>query len=68
MPAFRCHSCQARLKAPLKMLGELRPCPRCRKPVRVRITLPEDAGPALVRDKKNEETAVIPSLARANSD
>lgn len=59
---FRCHACKARIKAPTKLIGQVRPCPRCKQAVRVRIEPPEDAAPVMVQERVEEETAVIPAL------
>jgi hypothetical protein len=58
---FRCHACKARIKAPPKLMGQVRPCPRCKQALRVRVEPPEDAGPILLTDRK-EDTAVVPAL------
>ena len=58
-----CHSCKARIKAPFKLLGQVRPCPRCKQAVRVRIHPPEDAGPVILRDQRDVDTGVLPALA-----
>ena len=47
----------------MKLLGQVRPCPRCKQMVRVRFQPPEDAGPVLLQDRRDIDTAVIPSLA-----
>jgi len=45
---FRCHDCNARIKAPEQLLGQFRACPGCGKNVLVRIPKPEDSDPLLV--------------------
>jgi len=60
---LRCHACRARIKAPIKLLGEIRSCPRCGQAVRIRIQPPEDCGPLIIRDRSEEDTNVIPGLA-----
>jgi hypothetical protein len=65
---FRCHACKARIKAPLRMLGQVRPCPRCKQTVRVRISPPDDAGPVMVGGKVEEDTAIVPALVDADAD
>lgn len=47
---FACQGCGARIKAPLKMLGETHSCPRCARSFVVRPQPPEDEGPRLVLD------------------
>jgi hypothetical protein len=61
--SLRCHSCNARIKAPCKLLGEVRSCPRCKQAIRIRFQPPEDAGPVFFRDQREVDTTVIPSLA-----
>jgi len=47
---IRCPSCQARIKAPLKLIGQWRACPGCRCRFVVQPQLPEEEGPVLVGD------------------
>jgi uncharacterized paraquat-inducible protein A len=61
---FRCPACNARIKTPIKLLGQVRPCPRCKQALRVRIQPPEDAPPALVSDSAEEQSTVISAQAR----
>jgi hypothetical protein len=63
--ALRCQSCNARIKAPFKLLGQVRPCPRCKQPLRIRVQPPEDAGPVILRDQRDVDTGVIPALAHS---
>jgi DNA-binding response OmpR family regulator len=44
----RCYSCGAALKAPLRLLGQTRPCPRCKSDIYLQPQPPEDEGPRLV--------------------
>lgn len=60
---LRCHACNARIKAPVKLLGQVRQCPRCKQAVRIRVQPPEDAGPLFYRERKDVDTTVIPALA-----
>lgn len=55
-PPLRCQcaSCGARIKAPARMLGLTRPCPRCGQPVVVQPQPGEDEGPKLVLDVLDE--------------
>jgi hypothetical protein len=49
--SLRCSGCQARLKAPVRLLGQTRPCPGCGRQLRVgpgRVC--QDAGPMLASD------------------
>jgi DNA-binding response OmpR family regulator len=46
----RCSGCGARIKAPLELLGQTKPCPRCQLPLVVRPEVPEDEGPILATD------------------
>lgn len=46
--SFRCASCGARIRAPLRMLGDTRDCPGCKKTILVHPEPPEDAAPMLV--------------------
>jgi hypothetical protein len=43
----RCPGCQARLKAPSRLLGQTRDCPQCRRRLAIRPLAPDDAGPRL---------------------
>jgi hypothetical protein len=47
---FRCPACQARIKAPLQLIGQTRDCPRCGRRLVVKIGPPEDAGPLFLTD------------------
>jgi hypothetical protein len=50
MPAtlsLRCPACNARLKAPTRLLGQWRSCPACAKRLLVRVQAPPDAAPVL---------------------
>jgi hypothetical protein len=47
---LRCPSCNARIKAPIQLLGQQRSCPGCQTPFLVRFHVPEDAGPMLTDD------------------
>ena len=51
----RCRGCGARIKAPVRMLGQTRQCPGCRAPLVVRPEAPEDEGPKLVMDDQESE-------------
>jgi len=46
-----CPNCNARIKAPIQLLGQWRPCPGCSKRFLVRIQPQQDAGPVLVADE-----------------
>jgi hypothetical protein len=48
--SFRCPGCQARIKAPARLLGQQRPCPCCGRRLAVRLQAPRDEGPTLVTD------------------
>jgi DNA-directed RNA polymerase subunit RPC12/RpoP len=48
--SFRCEGCQARIKAPAQLHGQMRSCPRCGHRFIVAPRPVEDAGPALVFD------------------
>lgn len=43
-----CGGCGSRIKAPVNMLGQMRPCPRCGRLLQVHPALPEDEGPKMV--------------------
>ena len=47
---LRCSHCQAKLRAPRHLLGQLCPCPRCGRNVMVQrpLAVPTDADVALV--------------------
>jgi hypothetical protein len=44
---FRCPCCRARIKSPVQLAGQTRPCPGCRQSFTV-PRIPEDALPVLV--------------------
>jgi uncharacterized paraquat-inducible protein A len=46
----RCPGCRARIKAPAQLIGQTRDCPRCRKPLVVQMSPPDDSGPVLLSD------------------
>jgi hypothetical protein len=46
--SFRCSACNARLKAPPRLIGQERPCPACRERVVMTLAPPEPADPVLV--------------------
>jgi hypothetical protein len=45
---FRCSGCNARIKAPFELVGQMRDCPGCGQRVCVRLQAPEDCGPLVV--------------------
>ena len=49
--SFRCPSCKARIKAPVQLLGQTRPCPGCGHTLAVQLKAPPEAGPVLVVDE-----------------
>jgi DNA-directed RNA polymerase subunit RPC12/RpoP len=48
--SFRCSGCRARIKAPIQLRGQTRPCPGCGHRLVVQSARLEDAGPALVHE------------------
>jgi hypothetical protein len=51
--SIRCLGCRARIKAPVQLLGQSRPCPGCGQHLRVQRPQPcEDAGPLLTYDDR----------------
>jgi hypothetical protein len=46
--SLRCPSCNARIKAPIQLLGQRRACPSCACQFIVRPQVPEAEGPMLV--------------------
>jgi uncharacterized paraquat-inducible protein A len=48
--SLRCPLCNARIKAPLQLLGQTRACPRCGTRFVVRAQPPAAAGPVIVAD------------------
>jgi hypothetical protein len=46
--SLRCPCCNARIKAPVRVLGQWRSCPACSKRFLVRARPPQDSGPMLV--------------------
>jgi hypothetical protein len=59
----RCPACRARIKAPAELIGQRRPCPRCKKSLEVRMSPPDDLGPVLIDDHSHHHTR--PGLSRA---
>jgi hypothetical protein len=45
-----CPSCKARIRSPIQLIGQSRPCPKCGFAMRIRPAAPESAGPLLVAD------------------
>jgi uncharacterized paraquat-inducible protein A len=48
----RCPGCDARIKAPKEMLGQTRPCPRCKRRLVIRTPAPTDAQPIVLHDER----------------
>jgi DNA-binding response OmpR family regulator len=46
----QCPDCGSRIKAPIQLLGQTRPCPRCKRAILI-VYQPEDEGPKLVLDE-----------------
>jgi hypothetical protein len=46
--SFRCSACQAKLKAPVRLVGSARPCPACREHVVLQPVAPAPADSLLV--------------------
>jgi hypothetical protein len=51
---FHCPGCQARIKAPLQLVGQERSCPGCGDLLLVPPVTPEDSGPVLVLLEQGE--------------
>jgi uncharacterized paraquat-inducible protein A len=47
---LRCAGCNARIKAPVQIIGQERDCPRCGRRLTVRMKAPEDSGPVILYD------------------
>jgi uncharacterized paraquat-inducible protein A len=47
---FACPACQARIKAPLQLVGHSRSCPRCGQTLSVPVQVPSEEPPVLVLD------------------
>jgi len=45
-----CPGCNARIKAPVQLVGQTRACPGCGQPLLVQAVAPKDAGPLLLDD------------------
>lgn len=48
--ALRCPGCNARIKAPVELIGQRRHCPGCKASFVVRPRPPQDSSPVLVAD------------------
>jgi hypothetical protein len=46
--SFRCHSCRARIKAPVQLVGQTRACPSCGHNIVIHKVIPPDQDPILV--------------------
>ena len=57
--SLRCGGCDARIKAPAQLSGQMRSCPGCGHRFVVRPQRIEDAGPALV---PHPSSPSLPSL------
>jgi CheY-like chemotaxis protein len=55
---LRCSSCDARIQAPMKLLGQTRACPGCGQPVLVRRPTPKDAPPRFVIDELDLQQSI----------
>jgi hypothetical protein len=49
---FRCPSCEARIKAPIQLIGQWRACPGCGCRFVVQPQVPDEEGPVLVGDDR----------------
>jgi CheY-like chemotaxis protein len=47
---LRCPGCNARIKAPFKLIGQKRTCPGCQQPLFIQMRAPDDSGPLLLDD------------------
>ena len=47
---LRCPGCNARIKAPIQLSGQMRNCPQCNRPLVVKMKSPEDSEPMLLQD------------------
>ncbi len=47
----RCAGCDARIKAPIQLLGQRRKCPRCQRSLLIRTKAPEDSSPMLSQEE-----------------
>lgn len=56
--SFRCSSCQARIKAPIQLLGQTRACPKCGNLFVVQPKPPMEEMPLLVPDDKPNQDAL----------
>lgn len=56
--SFRCSSCQARIKAPIQLLGQTRACPKCGNLFVVQPKPPMEEMPLLVPDDKPNQERV----------
>lgn len=50
--SLRCPSCDARIKAPLQLIGQWRSCPGCGTRFVVRPHVPDEEDPVLVTDDR----------------
>ena len=57
---FRCTSCNARIKAPREMLGQVRACPSCGRRFVIQTEKPADSDPLLV---PGDWLGFVPSFA-----
>jgi uncharacterized paraquat-inducible protein A len=56
-----CRGCGARINAPSQLLGQVRPCPRCKQRLVIQTKAPDDSWPVLVIN----ETPAPPRSPRA---
>jgi len=57
---FRCPTCKARIKAPVQLQGQIRPCPGCGNYFTVRPATPKDSGPLVLLDDKPKRKLLAP--------
>jgi CheY-like chemotaxis protein len=61
---LRCYHCSARIKAPVKLIGKMRNCPRCDRRILIHRKAPDDAGPMMLFDDFPALNEVITSSAK----
>lgn len=53
----RCAGCNARIKAPVQLLGRVRCCPGCKRRLIIQSKAPDDARPVLVYNENQTRSA-----------
>jgi hypothetical protein len=54
-----CPTCEARIRASIRLIGRMRPCPRCGEKLVICPAPPEDSGPMILVDGKRPPVPAV---------